>query len=89
MSSSTQVTLNSGPISASVTVSADALIHRIGCSESANASDNVHQMIAEALRLPTGWPALSECVVPGDRVAIVVDPETPALSEIKIGRAHV
>ncbi|MCP4176025.1 MAG: DUF2088 domain-containing protein [Fuerstiella sp.] len=35
-----------------------------------------------ALRNPLGLPVLSECVVSGDRVVIVVDPETPQVVDV-------
>jgi nickel-dependent lactate racemase len=36
----------------------------------------------EALLNPLGYPELVRCVVPGDRVILVVDPETPFAAEI-------
>jgi len=38
---------------------------------------SVGELLLTALQNPLELPRLSECVVPGDRVAIVVDPETP------------
>lgn len=38
--------------------------------------------LAAALQHPTGLPQLHECIVPGDRVVIAVDPETPRLIEV-------
>jgi nickel-dependent lactate racemase len=49
---------------------------------SQEASRDCGARITESLRKPVDLPALSECVVPGDRVVIAVDPETPVLSEI-------
>ncbi|MCA9047619.1 MAG: DUF2088 domain-containing protein, partial [Planctomycetaceae bacterium] len=49
-------------------------------------SENQHaehrRLVAAALTAPIGLPALIECVVPGDRVVIAVDPETPGWMEI-------
>ncbi|MEZ6061861.1 MAG: lactate racemase domain-containing protein [Planctomycetaceae bacterium] len=39
-------------------------------------------IIDEALVAPLELPPLNDCVVPGDRVVIVADPETPLLPEI-------
>lgn len=39
------------------------------------------QKISAAIHNPRDLPPLSECIVPGDRVVLVIDPETPALPE--------
>ncbi len=39
-------------------------------------------MLSTALKNPLGLPVLPECVVPGDRVVIVVDPETPNVVDV-------
>ncbi|MCP4509975.1 MAG: DUF2088 domain-containing protein, partial [Fuerstiella sp.] len=38
--------------------------------------------LSAALLNPLGLPVLSECVVPGDRVVIVIDPETPDVVDV-------
>ncbi len=40
------------------------------------------QTMDQALNQPLDYPLLSQAVVPGDRVAIVVDPDTPAWPQI-------
>ncbi|MFN5050508.1 MAG: lactate racemase domain-containing protein [Planctomyces sp.] len=43
---------------------------------------SVAELCDAALREPLGYPELSRCVFPGDTVAVVPDPETPALAEL-------
>ncbi|MFN5586081.1 MAG: hypothetical protein ACK5DR_12350, partial [Planctomyces sp.] len=43
---------------------------------------SVAELCEAALREPLGYPELSRCVFPGDTVAVVPDPETPALAEL-------
>ncbi|MCA9033539.1 MAG: DUF2088 domain-containing protein [Planctomycetaceae bacterium] len=80
MSDTQQLTLRSGDIVASVSVSARAFVHRP--SPVRNASADSTNPIAEALSNPVGLPKLHDCLVPGDRVVIVVDPATPQLIDI-------
>ncbi len=40
------------------------------------------ELCRRALSQPLGFPELYRCVIPGDQVAVVVDPETPMLAEI-------
>ena len=42
----------------------------------------VADLCAAALNEPLGYPELSRCIFPGDTVAVVPDPETPALAEL-------
>ena len=69
-----EVILKSGDISAQLTFSEDAVVHDVE-----SAALNV---IGNALAAPVGLPPIQQCVVPGDRVVIVVDPETPQLTEV-------
>ncbi|HIF00037.1 MAG TPA: DUF2088 domain-containing protein [Planctomycetes bacterium] len=39
-------------------------------------------ILSAALRNPLGLPVLPKCMVPGDRVVIVVDPETPDVVDV-------
>ena len=47
-----------------------------------NRDESFSARLMKALHNPLGLPPLHQCVVPGDRVVIVVDPETPFLSDI-------
>lgn len=40
------------------------------------------ELCRKALNQPLGFPELHRCTIPGDQVAIVVDPETPMLGEL-------
>ena len=40
------------------------------------------ELCRKALNQPLGFPELHRCAIPGDQVAIVVDPETPMLGEL-------
>jgi hypothetical protein len=42
----------------------------------------VAEQCRKALQAPLGLPELARCVVPGDSVAIVIDPETPHVIEV-------
>ena len=77
MSTPSEIQLTSGPVSSSLQASVNQPLIPIP-----------HQVISpsercrEALLNPVGYPELVRCVVPGDRVILVVDPETPFASEI-------
>ena len=43
---------------------------------------NLSARIIEALNNPLGLPPVHQCVVPGDQVVIVTDPETPHLTDV-------
>jgi len=66
------ITLRSGRLSATVDTKNLKLLVT---------ADEAPQLISEqcrnALLQPLGFPELARCVVPGDSVAIVIDPETP------------
>ena len=47
-------------------------------------SQAVAEQCRRALLTPLGLPELSRCVVPGDSVAIVIDPETPHLIDLLV-----
>lgn len=68
---------------------------RSGCLVATVQSENVERLIVaeesghsiaeqcrHALLAPMGLPELGRCVVPGDSVVIVVDPETPSVAEL-------
>ena len=42
----------------------------------------IEEQLREALEHPLGLPRLNQCCVPGDRVLLVIDPQTPWLTEI-------
>ncbi len=44
--------------------------------------DSLSNLISAALAAPIGLPELHRCIIPGDRVVLVVDPQTPALPEL-------
>lgn len=71
------ITLRSGKIAA--TVHSDSVQLLVSC-EVSNLS--VADMCRQALLSPIGLPEVTRCVVPGDTVAIVIDPETPDLVDI-------
>ena len=74
---SESITLRSGRLSASVDTKSLKLLVR---------ADEVPQSFSEqcrnALLQPLGLPELVRCVVPGDSIAIVIDPETPAAIDL-------
>jgi nickel-dependent lactate racemase len=43
---------------------------------------SVPDLCQRALANPLGFPELTQCVVPGDRVVITVDPETPFVADL-------
>ncbi len=49
------------------------------------AAAEIEQQLREALENPLGLPRLNRCCVPGDRVLLVIDPQTPWLTEILTG----
>ena len=69
-----KVSINSGSVNATFEVSEDACIHQV---EAAGAN-----IIGADLSAPMALPPLHECVVPGDNVTIVVDPETPQVVDL-------
>ena len=71
-----QRTLCSGSVAARFDVSEHAVDHR-SCDD----VPSTEQLVA-ALQNPLGLPLIHECVVPGDRVVIVVDPETPQMADV-------
>lgn len=74
--------LASGSISVQLSLPAAAYLHQ----QPQPSGVSVAEQVASALQQPLGLPLLQDCAVPGDRVVIVIDPETPALAEI-IGQA--
>lgn len=78
MSRSRSCLLTSGVISVELTLPRDTLMHALPAVAPGTAATR----IAAALQQPMDLPALHECAIPGDRIVIVVDPETPSLGEI-------
>ena len=77
MSTPSEIQLTSGPVCSSLQASVNQPLIPI--------PDQVilpSERCREALLNPVGYPELVRCVVPGDRVILVVDPETPFASEI-------
>jgi nickel-dependent lactate racemase len=77
MSIPSEIQLTSGPVCSSLQASVNQLLIPI--------PDQVispSERCREALLNPLGYPELVRCVVPGDRVILVVDPETPFAAEI-------
>ncbi len=71
-----ELNLTSGRISVEINVPDDAIFH-CGAALQGSRDD-----ILNGLQNPLGLPILPECVVPGDRVVLVVDPETPGVVEL-------
>ena len=71
------ITFRSGGLTASVR--SDHVKLLISCSVS---SRSVTDLCRQALLSPLGLPEPARCVVPGDSVAIVLDPETPNVIEL-------
>lgn len=77
MSIPSEIQLTSGPVCSSLQASVNQLLIPI--------PDQVispSERCREALLNPLGYPELVRCVVPGDRVILAVDPETPFSAEI-------
>ena len=70
-----QLQLTSGKSVSNVNLPDGTVVH----STSAHDDPGI---LSAALQNPFGLPVLSECVVPGDRVVIVVDPETPNVVDV-------
>ena len=77
MSTPSEIQLTSGPVSSSLQASVNQPLVSIP-AEVISPSERCR----EALMNPFGYPELVRCVVPGDRVILVVDPETPFAAEI-------
>ncbi len=73
------ITLQSGNLIASVRTDSVKLL--VACSEP---SQPVVEQCRNALLAPLGLPELARCVVPGDSVAIVIDPETPHVIDLLV-----
>lgn len=63
--------LNSGSLKTAISLPDDAHVHRRVLAET--------DALKNAFQSPLGLPPLQQCVVAGDRITIVVDPETPQL----------
>jgi nickel-dependent lactate racemase len=77
MSIPSEIQLTSGPVSSSLQASVNQPLITV--------PDKVvspSERCRAALLNPLGYPELVRCVVPGDRVILVVDPETPFAAEI-------
>lgn len=70
-----KIKLTSGDVNANVNLHEDGLASDVP----AQATD-----WESALSAPLGLPPLGKCVVPGDRVVIAVDPETPMLTSVLV-----
>ena len=77
MSTPSEIQLSSGPVCSSLQASASQPLIPI-LAQVISPSERCR----EALLNPLGYPELVRCVVPGDRVILVVDPETPFAAEI-------
>lgn len=77
MSTPSEIQLTSGPVCSSLQASVNQPLIPIP-DQVISPSDRCR----EALLNPLGYPELVRCVVPGDRVILVVDPETPFAAEI-------
>jgi nickel-dependent lactate racemase len=77
MSTPSEIHLTSGPVCSSLQASVNQPLVPIP-DQVILPSDRCR----EALLNPLGYPELVRCVVPGDRVILVVDPETPFAAEI-------
>ena len=73
------IILQSGHLTASVRTDSVKLL--VACSQP---SRSVVDQCRAALMAPLGLPELVRCVVPGDAVAIVIDPETPHVVELLV-----
>ena len=73
------ITLHSGKLTASVRTDSVKLL--VACREP---SQSVGEQCRGALLAPLGLPELARCVVPGDSVSIVIDPETPHVVELLV-----
>lgn len=73
------IKLHSGNLTASVRTDGVKLL--VGTNEG---SQPFAEQCRDALLAPLGLPELSRCVVPGDSVAIVIDPETPHVIELLV-----
>ena len=70
-----QLQLSSGNSVAKLNLPDGTVVHATSTNESSD-------VLSTALRNPLGLPVLPECVVPGDRVVIVVDSETPDVVDV-------
>lgn len=71
-----EINLSTGSLAVDVNVPDGAFVH--GRSRR---TDRRAELLL-ALKDPIGLPLLQDCIVPGDRLVLVVDPETPDLVEI-------
>lgn len=69
-----RITLQSGSISADLDVSDQTLV----CTADGQGA----QVLRSSLDVPLGLPQLADCVVAGDRVTVVIDPQTPEASRV-------
>ena len=77
MTTSSELTLTSGPVSATLQQSSNLLLLTKHAAEF-----SVSEYCRRAFENPLGFPELIRCVVPGDRVVLAVDPETLFASDI-------
>lgn len=77
MITSSELKLTSGSISVALPQTLSSALIR---SELPTAS--IAEFCQQAFQNPLGFPELVRCVVPGDRVVLTVDPETPFSAEI-------
>ena len=76
-----EIRLQSGNITASVQVrtTGEDTKATLLCSNPPPQND---QVLTDALQQPLGLPRLGNCIVPDDRVVLVVDPRTPMLAHV-------
>ncbi len=77
MTTSSELTLTSGPVSATLQQSSNLSLLTKHAAEF-----SVTEYCRRAFENPLGFPELVRCVVPGDRVVLTVDPETLFASDI-------
>lgn len=79
MTTNSEFTLHSGNLVASVSAKSVKLL--IAADEK---PQSAVELCRNSLLQPLGLPELARCVVPGDSVAIVVDPETPHVIDLLV-----
>ncbi|MFO0426252.1 MAG: lactate racemase domain-containing protein [Planctomyces sp.] len=78
MDHSGSIVISGGTISAPLSLPASSSLFRT----IPEVDVDFRRKIEQALNQPLDLPSFSQCAVPGDRIVIAVDPETPFVSEI-------
>lgn len=66
-----EIKLHSGSLAVDLNVPDETIVH------GGDSAERCRNSLADALQKPLELPALHQCVVPGDRVVLVLDPATP------------